>query len=97
MITIKEQPWAAIPLLRFLVGEKRARAEQIAVFQGATNQVIGHHESKFVRVTVWHVLGFGRTQAEALAMARQTVGADFFCADRLGCVPRFDPGNQVAA
>jgi len=96
MITLKEHP-GANPILRFLVGEKRIRPVQIAVFEDATSQkVVAHHDS-MDKTTVWHVLGFGRTSSDAIAMAKAKVGPDFFCVPDMGCSPRFEQENQVAA
>lgn len=97
MITLKEQPHADIPQLRFLAVEKRTRARQLAEFDGATHKVIGHHDSLTEKVTVEHVLGFGRTAHKAKAMAESAGHIVFFCADNMGCSTRFEPGNQVAA
>lgn len=98
MITLKEQAHAAYPQLRFLVGEKRVRPTQIPVFEDGTSQkVIWHKESLTEQVTVWHVLGFGRTADKARAMARETVGPDFFMPEPMGCVARFETENQVTA
>jgi len=97
MITIRQQPNASIPFLRFLVGEKRVRAQQIPVFVGATNKAIGERESLMEQTTVWHVLGFGITAEHAKAMAKKAVGPDFFCVEDMGSSLRFEPENQVAA
>jgi hypothetical protein len=102
MITLKEQPWASIPQLRFLVGEKRRRAEQVAEFEGAlagidTHKVVRHVACDSRTVEVFHVFGFGRTADAAKAMAAAVVGPDFFCADNMGCSTRFRPENTVAA
>jgi len=95
MITLREQPGAAVPVLRFLVGEKRVRATRVAVFADETSQaVVAHKDSLTQKETVWHVLGFGKTASKAKAMAEATVGADFFMPK---CNARFGEGNQVAA
>jgi hypothetical protein len=97
MITLKEQP-GAHPTLRFLVGEKRVRPVQIAVFEDATSQkVVAHKQSLADKVTVFHVLGFGRTAERAKAMAAAKVGPDFFYLPDMGSCARFGEGNQVAA
>ena len=98
MITLKEQTWAAVPGLRFLVGERRVRPVQIAVFEDAKSQkVVAHKDSIADKATVFHVLGFGITAQQAKAMAAEKVGPDFFCAPDMGCNARFGEGNQVAA
>ncbi len=97
MMTLREQPGAAVTALRFVVGEKRLRPVEIPVFECDSSQkVVAHKVSLTDKVTVWHVRGFGRTAMAAKQMAGLT-NLDFFMPEHMGSNARFGVENQVAA
>ena len=103
MITIKEQPDAAVEFLRFLVGYRHKRAAMEPVFyvdsEGReTEQAIGQRVCESEQVTVFHVLGFGSTKDRAVAMAKASPSAaSFFWPEEMGCSARSEEENPVVA